>query len=117
MIDILKPTTVVGLLIGAMLPFLFSAFTMESVSKAAGDMVTEVERQMREIAGLKEGKAKANYKRCVEISTHASLREMVVPGLLAVLVPLVVGSVPFLGIEALGGLLAGALVSGGIRNS
>lgn len=112
MIDILKPTTVVGLLIGAMLPFLFSAFTMESVSKAAGDMVTEVERQMREIAGLKEGKAKANYKRCVEISTHASLREMVVPGLLAVLVPLVVGSVPFLGIEALGGLLAGALVSG-----
>ena len=112
MIDILKPTTVVGLLIGAMLPFLFSAFTMESVSKAAGDMVTEVERQMREIAGLKEGKAKANYKRCVEISTHASLREMVVPGLLAVLAPLVVGSVPFLGIEALGGLLAGALVSG-----
>ena len=111
-IDILKPTTVVGLLIGAMLPFLFSAFTMESVSKAAGDMVTEVERQMREIAGLKEGKAKANYKRCVEISTHASLREMVVPGLLAVLAPLVVGSVPFLGIEALGGLLAGALVSG-----
>ena len=111
-IDILKPTTVVGLLIGAMLPFLFSAFTMESVSKAAGDMVTEVVRQMKEIVGLKEGKAKADYKRCVEISTRASLREMVVPGLLAVVVPLVVGCTPFLGTEALGGLLAGALVSG-----
>ena len=111
-IDILKPTTVVGLLIGAMLPFLFSAFTMESVSKAAGDMVEEVVRQMKEIVGLKEGKAKADYKRCVEISTHASLREMVVPGLLAVVVPLLVGCTPFLGTEALGGLLAGALVSG-----
>ena len=111
-IDILKPTTVVGLLIGAMLPFLFSAFTMESVSKAAGDMVEEVVRQMKEIVGLKEGKAKADYKRCVEISTHASLREMVVPGLLAVLVPLLVGCTPFLGVEALGGVLAGSLVSG-----
>ena len=111
-IDILKPTTVVGLLIGAMLPFLFSAFTMESVSRAAGDMVTEVVRQMKEIVGLKEGNAKADYKRCVEISTHASLREMVVPGLLAVAVPLVVGCTPFLGTEALGGVLAGALVSG-----
>ena len=111
-IDILKPTTVVGLLIGAMLPFLFSAFTMESVSKAAGDMVEEVVRQMKEIVGLKEGKAKADYKRCVEISTGASLREMVVPGLLAVLVPLLVGCTPFLGVEALGGVLAGALVSG-----
>ena len=111
-IDILKPTTVVGLLIGAMLPFLFSAFTMESVSKAAGDMVEEVVRQMKEIVGLKEGNAKADYKRCVEISTHASLREMVVPGLLAVVVPLLVGCTPFLGTEALGGLLAGALVSG-----
>lgn len=111
-INILEPTTVVGLLIGAMLPFLFSAFTMESVSKAAGDMVSEVVRQMKEIPGLKEGKTKADYKRCVEISTRASLREMVVPGLLAVLVPLVVGSVPFLGTKALGGVLAGSLVSG-----
>ncbi len=111
-INILEPNTVVGLLIGAMLPFLFSAFTMESVSKAAGDMVTEVVRQMENIPGLKEGKAKADYKRCVEISTHASLREMVLPGLLAVLVPLVVGCVPFLGTKALGGVLAGSLVSG-----
>lgn len=111
-INILEPNTVVGLLIGAMLPFLFSAFTMESVSKAAGDMVTEVVRQMNEIAGLKEGKAKADYKRCVEISTHASLREMVLPGFLAVLVPLVVGCVPFLGPKALGGVLAGSLASG-----
>ena len=111
-INILEPTTVVGLLIGAMLPYLFSAFTMESVSKAAGDMVTEVVRQMEQIPGLKEGKAKADYKRCVEISTHASLREMVVPGLLAVLVPLVVGCIPFLGTKALGGVLAGSLVSG-----
>ena len=71
-----------------MLPFLFSAFTMESVSKAAGNMVEEVIRQMKEIPGLKEGNSKADYKRCVEISTHASLREMVIPGLLAVLVPL-----------------------------
>ena len=112
LIDILQPTTVVGLLIGAMLPFLFSAFTMESVSKAAGDMVEEVVRQMKEIPGLKEGNAKADYKKCVEISTHASLREMVVPGLLAVLVPLAVGCIPFLGPTALGGLLAGSLVSG-----
>ena len=111
-IDILQPTTVVGLLIGAMLPFLFSAFTMESVSKAAGDMVTEVVRQMEQIPGLKEGNAKADYKRCVEISTHASLREMVIPGLLAVLVPLAVGCIPFLGAKALGGVLAGSLVSG-----
>lgn len=112
LIDILQPTTVVGLLIGAMLPFLFSAFTMESVSKAAGDMVEEVVRQMKEIPGLKEGNAKADYKKCVEISTHASLREMVIPGLLAVLVPLAVGCIPFLGPTALGGLLAGSLVSG-----
>lgn len=111
-INILEPTTVVGLLIGAMLPFLFSAFTMESVSKAAGDMVEEVVRQMKEIPGLKEGKAKADYKRCVEISTSASLREMIIPGLLAVLVPLFVGCVPFLGTRALGGVLAGSLVSG-----
>lgn len=111
-INLLEPTTVIGLLIGAMLPFLFSAFTMESVSKAAGDMVEEVVRQMREIPGLKEGKAKADYKKCVEISTKASLREMVIPGLLAVCVPLIVGSAPFLGVKALGGVLAGALVSG-----
>ena len=111
-INILEPNTVVGLLIGAMLPFLFSAFTMESVSKAAGDMVTEVVRQMEQIPGLKEGTAKADYKRCVEISTHASLREMVLPGLLAVLVPIVVGCVPFLGVKALGGVLAGSLASG-----
>ncbi len=111
-INILSPTTVVGLLIGAMLPFLFSAFTMESVSKAAGDMVEEVVRQMKEIPGLKEGNAKADYKKCVEISTHASLREMVIPGLIAVVVPIVVGCTPFLGTTALGGILAGSLVSG-----
>ncbi len=111
-INILEPNTVVGLLIGAMLPFLFSAFTMESVSKAAGDMVTEVVRQMEQIPGLKEGNAKADYRRCVEISTHASLREMVLPGLLAVLVPILVGCIPFLGTKALGGVLAGSLASG-----
>ena len=111
-INILEPTTVVGLLIGAMLPFLFSAFTMESVARAAGDMVTEVVRQMKEIVGLKEGKAKADYRRCVEISTKASLREMIAPGRLAVLVPVVVGCCPSLGTRALGGLLAGAVASG-----
>jgi K(+)-stimulated pyrophosphate-energized sodium pump len=109
-IDILTPKVVVGMLIGGMLPFLFSAMTMESVSKAAYQMIEEVRRQFREIPGILEGKAKPDYKSCVAISTTASLHEMLPPGIMAVVAPLVVGLV--LGADALGGLLAGSLTSG-----
>ena len=109
-IDILNSNVVIGLFIGGMLPFVFSAFTMESVSKAAYQMIEEVRRQFRTIPGLLEGKAKPDYKTCVAISTKASLREMIVPGLLAIVAPLLVGCL--LGTNALGGLLAGSLVTG-----
>lgn len=109
-IDILDPLVVVGLLIGGMLPFLFSAMTMESVGKAAFQMIEEVRRQFREIPGLMEGKAKPDYAKCVDISTAAALKEMLVPGVMAVLAPVATGLI--LGPEALGGLLAGSLVSG-----
>ncbi|WP_129596222.1 sodium-translocating pyrophosphatase [Anaerophilus nitritogenes] len=109
-IDILDPLVVVGLLIGGMLPFLFSAMTMESVGKAAFQMIEEVRRQFKEIPGIMEGKAKPDYARCVDISTGAALKEMMVPGIMAVLAPLAVGIL--LGTAALGGLLAGSLVSG-----
>lgn len=111
-IDIMNPAVVAGLFIGGMLPFLFSALTMNAVGRAAGDMIDEVRRQFREIPGIMEGKAKPEYARCVSISTAAALREMIIPGLLAVVVPIVVGLLPFLGKEALGGVLAGALVTG-----
>ncbi len=109
-IDILQPRVTVGLFIGGMLPFIFSAITMEAVSKAAHQMIEEVRRQFRENKGILEGTSKPDYKSCVAISTTASLKEMLVPGILAVVVPLVVGIV--LGTEALGGVLAGALVTG-----
>ncbi len=109
-IDILNPKVVVGLFIGGMLPFLFSAMTMESVSKAANKMIEEVRRQFREIPGLMAGEAIPEYAKCVEISTTAALKEMMLPGLMAVVTPLVVGII--LGAEALGGMLAGALVTG-----
>ena len=109
-IDILDYSVVIGLLLGGMLPFIFSAFTMESVSKAAYQMIAEVRRQFREIPGILEGKGKPDYKTCVAISTKASLREMIVPGILAVAAPIVVGCL--LGANALGGLLAGSLVTG-----
>lgn len=109
-IDILNPVVVVGLFIGAMLPFLFSAQTMEAVGKAANDMIEEVRQQFRTIPGIMEGKGKPDYARCVDISTKAALREMVVPGVIAVLAPILVGFI--LGKAALGGLLAGALLSG-----
>ena len=109
-INLLSPHVVIGLLIGGMLPFAFSAMTMNSVSKAAYKMIEEVRRQFREIPGILEGKGKPDYSSCVSISTRAALREMVAPGLMAVVVPLAVGIL--LGPAALGGLLAGSLVTG-----
>ena len=108
--DLLNPITIIGLFIGAMLPFLFSALTMNSVGKAANQMIEEVRRQFREDAGIMEGTSKPDYANCVDISTKAALKEMVVPGIMAVAAPLAVGIL--LGAEALGGLLAGALSSG-----
>ncbi|MBS3982561.1 MAG: sodium-translocating pyrophosphatase [Dethiobacter sp.] len=109
-IDITSATVIVGLFLGGMLPFFFSALTMEAVGRAAFEMIEEVRRQFREIPGLMAGKAKPDYARCVDISTAAALKQMVVPGLLAVLVPVATGLV--LGAEALGGLLAGATITG-----
>ena len=109
-ISILEPRVIIGMLIGGMLPFLFSAFTMQSVGKAAFQMIEEVRRQFRSIPGIMEGTAKPDYKKCVEISTTAALKEMLVPGIMAVVAPLIVGIL--LGTGALGGLLAGSLVTG-----
>ncbi len=109
-IDLLSPTVVAGVLLGGMLPFLFSALTMKSVGKAAFHMIEEVRRQFKASPGIMEGTEKPDYARCVDISTLAALKEMVLPGLLAVVSPLLTGLL--LGVEALGGLLAGALVTG-----
>ena len=109
-IDILNPKVIIGLFIGGMLPFLFSAITMESVSKAAYRMIEEVRRQFRENPGILKGESRPDYTSCVDISTTAALREMLVPGVIAVAAPIVMGVV--LGTDALGGLLAGALVTG-----
>ncbi len=109
-IDILQPITIIGLFIGGAVPFLFCAFAMEAVGKAAFEMINEVRRQFREIAGLMEGTAKPDYRACVDISTKAAIRQMIVPGLLAVCTPLVVGF--GLGKNALGGMLAGVTISG-----
>eukprot|EP01026_Neomeris_dumetosa_P074041 TRINITY_DN7679_c0_g1_i2.p1 TRINITY_DN7679_c0_g1~~TRINITY_DN7679_c0_g1_i2.p1 ORF type:complete len:741 (-),score=176.99 TRINITY_DN7679_c0_g1_i2:348-2570(-) len=109
-INILTPEVFFGLLLGAMLPYWFSAMTMKSVGKAALAMVEEVRRQFHEIPGLMEGVNKPDYKKCVEISTRASLREMVPPGILVMGTPLIMGI--FFGNETLAGVLAGALVSG-----
>ena len=99
-----------GILIGAMLPFLFAALTMTAVGKAAYAIVLEVRRQFREIPGLMEGTGKPDYRTCVGISTQSALREMIVPGSLAVVVPLLVGYL--LGAESLAGMLTGAIASG-----
>ena len=109
-IDITSPTVMAGLFVGGMLPFLFSALAMGAVGRAAGKMVDEVRRQFKEIDGVLEGTTKPDYKRCIDISTQASLREMVLPGLLAVITPVAVGLV--FGAEMLGGLLAGVTVCG-----
>ena len=109
-INLLDYKVIVGLFIGGMLPFLFSAMTMDSVSKAAYKMIEEVRRQFRSIPGILEGTGKPDYTSCVAISTQAALKEMMVPGVMAVLAPLAIGVV--LGTGALGGLLAGSLVTG-----
>ncbi|HHT21525.1 MAG TPA: sodium-translocating pyrophosphatase [Tissierellia bacterium] len=109
-INVLQPDVIIGLFVGGMLPFLFSAFTMKSVGKAANDMIEEVRRQFREIPGIMDGSGTPDYARCVDISTAAALREMIVPGILAVVSPIAMGLL--LGPAALGGLLAGALVTG-----
>ena len=109
-INLLDYKVIIGIFIGGMLTFLFSAFTMESVSKAAYKMIEEVRRQFREKPGIMKGEEKPDYKSCVTISTTAALHEMLLPGLMAVIIPVVVGVV--LGVDALGGLLSGSLVTG-----
>ena len=109
-IDILDTQVIVGLFIGGMLPFLFSAFTMQSVGKAAFQMIEEVRRQFRAFPGIMAGTQKPDYKSCVAISTKAALKEMLVPGIMAVAAPLIIGVV--LGTRALGGLIAGSLITG-----
>ncbi|MCB9147256.1 MAG: sodium-translocating pyrophosphatase [Caldilineaceae bacterium] len=109
-LNLLDPSMVPGILIGAMLPYLFAALTMTAVGKAAYEIVLEVRRQFREIPGLMEGTGQPDYKTCVGISTQSALREMIIPGALAVIVPLLVGFI--LGAEALAGLLIGAIASG-----
>ena len=109
-ISLTEPTVIAGMLIGGMLPFLFSALTMESVGKAAFEMIEEVRSQFRNNPGIMEGTHKPDYAKCVDISTKAALKEMILPGLMAIAAPLAVGIV--MGTEALGGMLAGALSSG-----
>lgn len=109
-INMSSPTVIAGAFIGGMLPFLFSALTMDAVGKAANKMIEEVRRQFREIPGIMEGTTTPDYANCVDISTQAALKEMIVPGLLAVVVPVLVGVL--LGAEALGGLISGALITG-----
>jgi K(+)-stimulated pyrophosphate-energized sodium pump len=109
-IDIMHPTVMAGLLVGAMLPFLFSALSMRAVGRAAGQMIEEVRRQFRDIPGLMEGTAPAEYARCVTIATTAAIKEMLAPGLVAIFTPVLVGLL--FGPEVLGGLLAGVTVSG-----
>ena len=109
-INLLNPLTLVGVLIGGMLPFLFGALTMESVGRAAGEMVEEVRRQFKEKPGILKGKDKPDYSTCIEISARAALKEMIMPGIIAVLSPIIVGLL--FGKEALAGLIAGGVVTG-----
>ena len=109
-ISITRPSVMIGLFIGGLLPFIFSALTMGAVGRAAAKIVNEVRRQFKEIPGLMEGEGKPDYEECVKISTNAALKEMILPGILAVVVPITIGVL--LKAEALGGLLAGAIVTG-----
>ena len=108
--NIMDHKVMMGLIIGAIMPFLFAALTMQAVGRAAYDMVQEVRRQFREIKGLLEGTAEADYARAVDISTRGAMKEMVLPGIIAIAVPIVVGAI--LGAEALGGLLIGSIATG-----
>tara|TARA_B100000686_G_C16452424_1_gene792788 strand:- start:6 stop:854 length:849 start_codon:yes stop_codon:yes gene_type:complete len=108
--NIMDHKVMMGLIIGAIMPFLFAALTMQAVGRAAYEMVQEVRRQFREIKGLLEGTAEADYARAVDISTRGAMKEMVLPGLIAIAVPIVVGAI--LGAEALGGLLIGSIATG-----
>jgi K(+)-stimulated pyrophosphate-energized sodium pump len=108
-LDLLDPVVTVGLLLGGILPFLFSALTMKAVGRSAHKMITEVRRQFRTITGLMEGQAEPNYGRCVSIATRGALVEMIVPGVFAIIIPIGVG---LWNVKALGGLLAGSLVTG-----
>jgi len=109
-IDLLSPYVIIGLFIGGVLPFFFSAQALDAVGRAAGHMIEEVRRQLREIPGLREGKAKPDYARCVDISTRVALKEMVFPSLVALVIPVVIGFL--LGKEALAGVLGGSLLTG-----
>lgn len=109
-IDLLSPLVIVGLFIGGVLPFFFSAQALEAVGRAAGFMIDEVRRQMREIPGLREGNAKPDYERCVDISTRTAIKEMIFPSLVALFAPIVIGFT--LGTEALAGVLGGSLITG-----
>ena len=109
-IDLLDPVVLIGVFIGATLPFVFGAMTMESVGEAANEMVVEVRRQFHEIPGLLEGKARGDYRRCVDISTAAALNKMIAPGVIAIAFPILVGML--LGPAALGGMIGGALAAG-----
>lgn len=109
-INLLNPLSLIGLLLGGMLPFLFSALTLKSVGKAANEMVIEVRRQFAEIEGIMEGTGMPEYDKCVSISTKAALREMIIPGVLAVTLPILVGLL--FGVETLGGMIAGTITAG-----
>lgn len=110
MLNLLQTNVVIGLLLGALLPFLFCSFTLRAVGKSAFSIVREARRQFKEIKGLAEGKAKADYKKCIAISTNSALKQMIFPSFLAVISPIVIGYI--LGAEALGGLLMGSVVTG-----
>jgi len=109
-IDLINASTIIGLLLGAMMPFFIAALTLEAVGRAADKMVVEIRRQFREIKGLLEGTAKPEVDKCIDIVTRGALREMIAPGILAVASPLLIGFV--MGPEALGGFLAGATATG-----
>ena len=112
-VNVMTPKVFIGLIVGAMLPYWFSAMTMKSVGSAALKMVEEVRRQFNTIPGLLEGREKPDYANCVKISTDASLKEMIPPSALVLLTPLIAGT--FFGVENLAGVLAGSLVSGGVQ--
>jgi K(+)-stimulated pyrophosphate-energized sodium pump len=109
-ISVLDPRVIIGLLIGGFLPFLFSSMALRAVGEAAFDIIEEVRRQFKSIKGLMQGKAKGDYVKCIDIASKSALKKMILPGLMAIIAPLLIGFL--LGLEALGGLLAGSLVTG-----